>query len=97
MPAIVEVNDRMCEAIARVLEQYSIPADIEDTSIEGMNAARISIYGKKYWEQSPSLISPGAKRELLSRLLTENHRGAAEFTTEPWTRSGEEQMDTGPK
>jgi hypothetical protein len=32
----------MCDAIARVLEQYSIPADIEDTSIEGMNAARIS-------------------------------------------------------
>lgn len=42
MPAIVEVNDRMCEAIARVLERYSIPADIEDTAIEGMDAARIS-------------------------------------------------------
>jgi len=56
VPAIVEINDRMCDAIARVLEQYSIPADIEDTSIEGMNAARISIYGKKYWEMSPSLI-----------------------------------------
>jgi hypothetical protein len=55
VPAIVEVNDRMCDAIARVLEQYSIPSDIEDTSIEGMNAARISIFGKKYWEQSPSL------------------------------------------
>jgi len=47
--AIVEVNDRMCDAIARVLEQYSIPADIEDISIEGMNAARISIYGRKLW------------------------------------------------
>ncbi len=55
MPAIVEVNERMCDAIARILEQYSIPKDIEDTSIEGMNAARISIFGKKYWEQSPSL------------------------------------------
>jgi hypothetical protein len=55
VPAIVEVNDRMCDAIARVLEQYSIPADIEDTSIEGMNAARISILGKKYWQQSPRL------------------------------------------
>ena len=42
MPAIVEVNERMCDAIARILEQYSIPADIEDTSIEGMDAARIS-------------------------------------------------------
>ena len=49
MLAIVEVNDRMCDAIARVLEQYSIPADIEDISIEGMNAARISIYGRKLW------------------------------------------------
>ena len=85
MPAIVEVNERMCDAIARVLEQYSVPADIEDTSIEGMDTAQISIFGKKYWEQSPNLISPGAKRELLSRLLTENHRRAAEFTTEPWT------------
>lgn len=42
MPAIVEVNDLMCEAIARVLKNYSIPSDIEDTSIEGMDAARIS-------------------------------------------------------
>ena len=48
MPAIVEVNDRMCEAIARVLEQYSIPADIEDTSIEGMDTARIS----NLWEKT---------------------------------------------
>ena len=48
MPAIVEVNDRMCDAIARVLEQYSIPADIEDTSIEGMDTARIS----NLWEKT---------------------------------------------
>jgi hypothetical protein len=48
VPAIVEVNDRMCDAIARVLEQYSIPADIEDTSIEGMDTARIS----NLWEKT---------------------------------------------
>jgi len=83
LPAIVEVNERMCDAIARVLEQYSIPADIEYTSIQGMDAARISIFRRKYWEQSPSLISPAAKRELLSRLLTENHRRAADSSREP--------------
>ena len=57
MLAIVEVNDRMCDAIARVLAQYSIPADIEYTSIEGMDAARISIFGKKYWN-NPQFCLP---------------------------------------
>ncbi len=42
MPAVVEVDDQQCEAIANVLKQFSIPADVEDTSIEGMDAAQLA-------------------------------------------------------
>lgn len=38
----VEVDDRKCEAIASALKWYSIPEDVEDTSIEGMDDAQLS-------------------------------------------------------
>lgn len=42
MPTVVEVDDHMCEAIASALKQFTIPADVEDTSIEGIDASRLA-------------------------------------------------------